>query len=1252
MGKLGYILTVLLMFAGLCYADWLEFNAGCPSGTLPSVSRGVTEDDYISFDVELQGLLSETLTHDNIDYLRFNQSPGTVPMDETGFPEVPFVTCFVAVPDGVDLDLSFHASCEETVECLPVYPAPCDSLVHEHGVTFIDEFFERDQAAYSSSEWYPSVTAEISGEFRLRDQRVAIVNVYPVQFLASENRLRVWSDIEVKVNFQGTDPVWNQAGLGYYDQIIGNRLIGYEPDATPIPMGLPGGSVFRHENTLIEPPFVPDYVIIVAPGLDGSFVDDFAAYRAALNGFDVLIANLTAVMDGYGDLSEYVTPDIIRDYTEALWNWGTPGDRPTYLLLIGDHEEVSCTSYPYRLPTKEQGSPEGYANDEWLVLFDEPREVISGLPDMIVGRFPVRDADTLQDMFDLIESYESEAVPPYPENLVNRRRITRLAGTDHDGAFTYDDWKPSVGWTDSLRTWMGYEWDNYYCGDGEDTYYLNPPNPDGSSMTSDDWVDACNTVFERGSQVAFYSDHGDFHMFSAGLNWIPPVPDNFGAPCSTFDDIDVLELTPDGDHWTPFVLMLCCSSGTFNHTEDEHENINIYQGLCYDRHDSIPYDFHSDCLAEDFVYHTNCGAIGVFAGSNSSGIQYYVYYGKGILSAVFEKGITRTGDAILSSRLQYLDVFMSNGTGVKELAQFNLLGDPAVDIGDRMKFRDCCDLIIAPSAIEMNSYPTMRIDGSSQSRVFVTVRNAGWQDAGPFTVSLEITDGIGLPDILTAECIGLSSGDETTLEFQWNNTWFTPPGILYLTASASDPGGSSPDSWMPNNSATKSIEIQDFYPNESGWPFQMVQSTPVPPVLCDFDGGGDLEIVVTAESRIQVFRSDSPGAPIWETGEYSFFNMSGREVWPTIPVAGNVVGNSLSEIIVDGPDDLMIFDRTSSEPVCSFEHSGPWSWHKEHTVALADLVDESDLAERDEIVLVRGPDLYIFDIVNDALVLIRTVQLPGIPPNAANFSSWPLLEDLNSDGNPEIIVRIKWSEIMDVTKTGCFIYDYSADAFLSNREWTGTVWNTVPAVGTLPQGQAVALPTDLATSEQNPVLLLDAEDLSTSAECQSNPNLDSFHVPYCIMADWEPLTPGPDRIIANTENQCFVWHESGLHVGDFPHIYSSAGAGKPPFPALGELDDHDGFDYADLVVATREGTVFGLSSDGDPLDNLGFPYTLPSSVQGGFVIADIDNDGKVEVVFGTMDNYLHVWELGSCPVGYTPWPQCQHDAARTGVLKE
>jgi len=67
-------------------------------------------------------------------------------------------------------------------------------------------------------------------------------------------------------------------------------------------------------------------------------------------------------------------------------------------------------------------------------------------------------------------------------------------------------------------------------------------------------------------------------------------------------------------------------------------------------------------------------------------------------------------------------------------------------------------------------------------------------------------------------------------------------------------------------------------------------------------------------------------------------------------------------------------------------------------------------------------------------------------------------------------------------------------------------------------------------------------------------------------------------------------------------LYEDEGTAKPPFPALGELDDQDSHDYADLLVATAEGVISGISSEGEPITNLGFPYTLPSSTQGGFAV--------------------------------------------------
>ncbi len=80
--------------------------------------------------------------------------------------------------------------------------------------------------------------------------------------------------------------------------------------------------------------------------------------------------------------------------------------------------------------------------------------------------------------------------------------------------------------------------------------------------------------------------------------------------------------------------------------------------------------------------------------------------------------------------------------------------------------------------------------------------------------------------------------------------------------------------------------------------------------------------------------------------------------------------------------------------------------------------------------------------------------------------------------------------------------------------------------------------------------------------------------------------------------------------------------------------------------------MLAFDSNGDLLDASGFPIALPDGVtaSGGFAIADIDRDGKVEVVFGSSDGKLHCWELGSCATGYAPWPQFQHDFGRTGVL--
>ena len=1249
-------------------AEWLEFGAGCPEGSEPLTLHNITLDDIISFDVELQGLLADTVKYDEIKYLRFSNSPGTVPMSETGYPEIPVVTCFVAVPDDSDLGLTFSAGCMSQMECLPVYPAPLDSLVADSTCSpYVGEFFRKDSAAYASDEWYPGELAEITGEFMLRDQRVAVVNVHPVQYLPSEDSLRVWSDIGLAIDFTGADPDWNEDGLGYYDRLIGDRLLGYRPSYETIESH--DARVFRHGNTLQEPPFVPDYVIITAYGLDGSWIDDYARYRRSLNGFDVLIARIDDILEDYGEGWPYPTPEIIRNYTEALWAWSSPGDRPTYLLLVGDHEDPPCTTYePWFLPTRES-ELYGEANDEWYVCFDEPRETFSAFPDMIVGRLPAIDTDNLQDMLDLVKGYEAGVEAPYPPGLANRRRITRLSGTDEFDEFTpmfKDEWEPTVYWTDAFRRWMGYEWDNYYCGDGENTW------EDGSTMTSEEWVIACIDVFERGSQMAFYADHGDFHMFSAGLNWTSPDPDmdNFGAPDSSFDDDDVLALIPDSDHWPPFLLLLCCSAGTFNHTEAEHDFINTYQGLCYDYDFTPPYDFQSDCLAEDFIKNTECGAIGVFAGSNSSAVwPYFDNHGTGILESVYYQGISRTGDAIQAARLKHLDDYWGGNSWADELAQFNLLGDPAVDIGDRMKFRDCCDLIISPADLEGNQFPTMSVDGNGEVVFAVTVRNAGWRDAGPFNVRLVVEDDSHNQVTLGATCDGLEADEETTLKFVWDShIWFDPPGTLFLTASAADPGHLTPDSWMPNNSATASVDVLDLYPNDDGWPLRTAGSVRSPVALVDADSDGHLEIVVVEDPVfVSLYDPDLSDNPVWriilavnETGNDGF----------SVPIVADVCGDAAPEILLDtkavnGQASLIVLDPSDGTILYEYFHPGLYNQltRYPHSVAVGDIITQNSGNEIAFVYRTEGSHERYLQVLTIGQEGFELLDEQALPTGGVDCAAWSVISDMNEDVSAEVAVSYQYRRQHGgyLYHSSIWIYDWDdatgTSSFIESVEWhESSMHHGIPSVGELPtNGQQIALSRQYSNESLglNPAVLLNPDSLGHSIPCDPSTVEDSEHILCCIMADWDPILTGADRILSNAEDQCFAWEDDGDPDEDYPIRYTGfEGTARPPFPALGELDDQDSYNYADYIVATREGVAFCFSSSGDLLHDLGFPYILPFSFCGGFAIADIDMDGKVEVVFGTMDNYLHVWELGTCDAGYAPWPQCQHDAARTGVLLE
>ncbi|NLP06163.1 hypothetical protein GX411_09465, partial [Candidatus Fermentibacteria bacterium] len=930
---------------------------------------------------------------------------------------------------------------------------------------------------YASEEWYPDTLVRLVGEFRLRDLRVGIVDVYPVQYLASEDSLRAWSDVEVALSYDTTAD-WPTCGLGCYEGLIGNRLLGYTPE--PPPWAPVPGIVMRPSDLVAGPARVPDYVILVAAGLDGWWADTLAQHRAGLNGFDVAIVSTDSVVSQFGE-DEDLSPDLIREFTEAMWDWGSAETkRPSYLLLIGDHEAPDSAQAGWFLPTKTfytQALGFLYANDSWYSYFGESRSDSSLIPDMMVGRLPARRTDNLQDMIQTIRDFEAASSFPAPDSLSWRRYLTRLQGSP---PIDSGNWLPTAAWTDSIRAWCGYGWDNVYCGD-----CAAGDAGDHSTMTSDDWDTCLSTYLTRGQQIALYTDHGIPHCFSAGADWhsAPPLPWHFGLPDSTFGVWDVDSLPAgNGHHGHPFLICCCCGTGSFDHTVGQHYD-NFDATYCHnsDTHKPPVFDYPIDCLAERFLKNTDGGAIAVFAssGASSTGGQYQAI-GGGMIRAVLFDGQTRVGEAIAAMRLNGL----GNLVGNCGLGRYNLLGDPAVDIGDRVKFRDRCDLVISPEDIQTCRYPTRTVAGTNRpTRLLLTVRNAGAIESGEFDTALRVTSESNYDTILTTTCDGLEPGEEQLLSYGWRVPRnFHPPVEVTLHAVA-DPDGDCDDSWTPNNDASMTFELMDIYPNDEGFPIRVPGSVKSPPLLADLDGDEDLEIVVIVGSwSMSAYDPDDPDEPMWTAGPFHFNPSSDGAC--NVPLVADILGSEGPEIIADTPTGLLVMEGSSGEVICIFAHEEQTCLPgmRPLTPVVANVITGNN---SDEIAFLLSNSLsgstsrlslMILAVSGDSLVLADSLPMHVTANNSVG--GWLCSEDLDEDSYDEIVVSQTWFYTSHYS--GLWICDYDpgneACFFSDSIRWTDGSFSRfpVPAVGELSGIMRIAMSRQRNSSLLSPAYILDA----------------------------------------------------------------------------------------------------------------------------------------------------------------------------------
>ncbi len=120
---------------------------------------------------------------------------------EQGLPDLPLCLQLVAIPDQAGVTAEIISSSYETLEnydIMPTQPPALDGSTEEIPYTRDEEFYQKD-------EFYPPEIVSVGEPVIMRDLRMVQTVVYPIQYNPVTKQLRVYSNIQYRLTYSGTD---------------------------------------------------------------------------------------------------------------------------------------------------------------------------------------------------------------------------------------------------------------------------------------------------------------------------------------------------------------------------------------------------------------------------------------------------------------------------------------------------------------------------------------------------------------------------------------------------------------------------------------------------------------------------------------------------------------------------------------------------------------------------------------------------------------------------------------------------------------------------------------------------------------------------------------------------------------------------------------------------------------------------------------------------------------------------------------
>ncbi len=330
--------------------------------------------------------------------------------NQSGDPKLPALKKLIEVPMGADCRLEIRKMITEEYR-LSELGVPYTLIPAQRSVSKSEDAaavpFQYNEATYSRNEFLQTDPVKVEVLGMMRSLRMARLEVMPVQYNPVSGKIRVITDLEVIVHFDGADPVTTRQlredKFSPFFEASYSRLLNYKEP--------------QNKDQITKYPV--KYVIVADPMFQTA-LQPFVQWKTK-KGFTVVEAYTNNPAVGS-------TTTTIKNYIQGLYNAGTSNDpAPSFVLFVGDVAQV---------PSYNMG---GHVTDLYYCEYTGDY-----IPEIYYGRFSATSVNQLQPQIDKTLQYEQYTMPD-PTFL---DEVVMIAGVDGSMASVWGNGQINYGTTE------------------------------------------------------------------------------------------------------------------------------------------------------------------------------------------------------------------------------------------------------------------------------------------------------------------------------------------------------------------------------------------------------------------------------------------------------------------------------------------------------------------------------------------------------------------------------------------------------------------------------------------------------------------------------------------------------------------------------------------------------------------------------------------------------------------------------------